>query len=262
MKEKLCWILGPGDRVMISGHQLHAALGCEMPYQEWFIRQLQCGYKSGEDFIFNDRYSHTPMGDGVTRYEVDHLLSVHMARSICAHQQDDAGRFYWQYLRPVAGETERTYAMLAIAYQEFFDRAIGLDEKSQLLEDELEETRRQLADAQNKLDYSQWVIDHPAAMAITRIAGLYGWTPNQMNCWLEKQRIQYRSGKSWFLYPGHAKAGYTHAERHSKRDGSGKVWPQIRQLWTQKGRMFIYELMKKEGNLPQYDKDREDSGNV
>ena len=54
MKEKLCWILGPGDRVMISGHQLHAALGCEMPYQEWFIRQLQCGYKSGEDFIFNE----------------------------------------------------------------------------------------------------------------------------------------------------------------------------------------------------------------
>ncbi len=224
--------------------------------------QLLGGYEKGKDYIVNDQYRRIVMGDGVSRHEVDHLMSIDMARSVCAHQQTENGRFYRRLLRPVPCETEAKQELMTFVFQSLYGMAVDANERSSQLEEDKAELQKQLSDAQNMLSYSRWVIDHPAAMTITRIAALYGWTPNQMNCWLEKQGIQYRSGKSWFLYPSHAKLGYTRTEHHSKRDSSGKVWPQVRQLWTQKGRMLIYEMMKKEGNLPWCEHDREDHEHV
>ncbi len=262
MRGSIQWFPGPDNRMMVSGHQLHAALGCDMPYQRWFIMQLLGGYEEGKDYFINDQYHRLAMGDGVTRHEVDHLMTISMARSVCAHQQTEKGRFYRRLLRLVSCENETKQELMTFALQSLYAQAVEANVKSDRLEKENAELQRQLSDAQNKLIFCEWVIDHPEVMAITRIADLYGMTPNQMNCWLEDHRVQHRVGKSWFLLDDYAGMGFTRSESHTKRDSSGKVWPQIRQNWTQKGRMFIYGLMKEAGFLPRRVRMEEDSEDV
>lgn len=127
---------------------------------------------------------------------------------------------------------------------------------------EMQVMKERLAEAQNRALFCEWVISYAGEVPITDIASLYGWTANQMNGWLQKQHIQYRQDKSWFLCDDLSICGYTKAERHTKRDGSGKVWPQVRQVWTQKGRLFIYDLMRKAGYLPLALCKQEDTDNV
>lgn len=68
-----------------------------------------------------------------------------------------------------------------------------------------------------------------------------------MNEMLYVLGVQYKRGQTWVLKQEYARAGYTKSYTYLAPSGESVV--QTR--WTQKGRMFIYELLKKErGILP------------
>jgi len=62
--------------------------------------------------------------------------------------------------------------------------------------------------------------------------------------------VQYKQGKIWLLYQKHAEQGYTVTKTHSYPGSDGEMHSKIHTYWTQKGRLFIYELLKREGILP------------
>lgn len=62
--------------------------------------------------------------------------------------------------------------------------------------------------------------------------------------------VQYFEGGQWLLYSKHQKKGYTSSDTFEfvHKDGTQDV--KMRTKWTQKGRLFLYELLKKNGILP------------
>ena len=47
-----------------------------------------------------------------------------------------------------------------------------------------------------------------------------------------------------------AEKGYTSTKTHTVNGNDGKQHSKVNTYWTQKGRLFIYELLKSEGILP------------
>lgn len=101
-----------------------------------------------------------------------------------------------------------------------------------------------------KADYTDHILKSKALMTITAIAKDYGMSGNEMNNKLHELGVQYKQGNQWFLYAKYQACGYTHSETISfkRRDGSEDTT--LHTKWTQKGRLFIYNLLKENDILP------------
>ena len=103
-----------------------------------------------------------------------------------------------------------------------------------------------------KASYYDIVINSPDLMPITIIAKDYGKSGTWLNRKLNEKGVQYRREKTWVLYHQYADKGYVGTKTYAY---SGKAYGaekhvSINTFWTQKGRLFIYELLKGEGILP------------
>ena len=68
-------------------------------------------------------------------------------------------------------------------------------------------------------------------------------------------KIQFAVGGTWELYQEYADCGYTHNNVHYTKTGHNKV----HMCWTQKGRLFLYDFLKKEGILPKIEQPRQEA---
>ena len=87
-------------------------------------------------------------------------------------------------------------------------------------------------------------------VTVNTIAKDYGKSAVWLNKWLHEHGVQYKQGKIWHLYQKYAKKGYAKSRTLPFADGTGKNHSRSRTCWTQKGRIFLYELLKENGILP------------
>lgn len=130
----------------------------------------------------------------------------------------------------------------------------------QKLKEEREERKRleevvamqgqQLSEMQPKATYYDFVLTCTNALPISIIAKDYGWSATKLNGFLHDKGVQFKMGDTWILYANHADKGYTKSSTFAYTDGLGGNRASIHTKWTQKGRLFIYDLMKAAGNLP------------
>ena len=77
-----------------------------------------------------------------------------------------------------------------------------------------------------------------------------------MNGYLHSKEIQYKQGdRIWILYQKYAEQGLTSTKTHAYLTGDGNTHTKVHTYWTQKGRLFIYDLLKKDGILPLIEKE-------
>lgn len=101
-----------------------------------------------------------------------------------------------------------------------------------------------------KADYTDRILQSKSLVTITQIAKDYGMSGAAMNEKLHELGVIYKLGGQWLLYSKYQAKGYTHSETVdiTHRDGRGDV--RMNTKWTQKGRLFLYEFLKKHGILP------------
>lgn len=109
---------------------------------------------------------------------------------------------------------------------------------------------QQILEMQPKASYYDIVLQCKNAIPITQIAKDYGWTANKMNTLLHELGIQFHIRKTWVLYDKYAQQGYTVSRTHWFPDKYGRPQSNVVTQWTQKGRLFIYDLLKSNGYLP------------
>ena len=129
----------------------------------------------------------------------------------------------------------------------------------QLVEAEEEKERLQLANKQQeqiigelkpKADYTDVILKSNSLVTITQIAKDYGMSGQEMNSLLHELKVQYKLSDQWLLYSKYHNEGYTHSETIPIKHKSGRLEPKMNTKWTQKGRLFLYELLKENGILP------------
>jgi len=123
-------------------------------------------------------------------------------------------------------------------------------QKRMALETVVENNKLLIEEMKPKADYCKAVLDSPDPVAITLIAKDYGWSAKKMNQYLHEHDVQYRQGDTWVLYAAYAGFGYTKSKTSTFISSDGVGHAKIRTYWTQKGRMFIYNLLKEDNILP------------
>lgn len=106
--------------------------------------------------------------------------------------------------------------------------------------------RQQIAEMQTKASYYDLILQNKNTVPITQIAKDYGMSGRKFNELLHELGVQYKFRKTWLLYQQYAECGYTQSRTYAI-DESRSV---MHTYWTQKGRLFLYDLLKSEGILP------------
>lgn len=127
-------------------------------------------------------------------------------------------------------------------------------QKNKKLEAEIVVKNQLLAECSEKESYYDVVLKTEDPVAISRIARDYGMSPNQMNVILQEKGVQFQIGGEWFLNEEYIGRGYKRTKKSLYTNKKGIGHYNYYNLWTQKGRLLIYELLKKDGILPLIEK--------
>ena len=102
------------------------------------------------------------------------------------------------------------------------------------------------------------MLQTPDAIAVSKIAKDYGKSAKWLNQKLHEKGVQFKQGDIWLLYQKHAEMGYTQSKTHTYADDQGGQHSRLHTYWTQKGRLFIYDLLKEDGVLPLIEQEKQD----
>ena len=133
---------------------------------------------------------------------------------------------------------------------EILQRLKAEQEKSALLETTVQAQSQTIAEMKPKASYYDVVLNCKDLLSVTQIAKDYGKSAVWLNDFLHKKHIQFKQGKCWFLYQRYAEQGYTSTKTQTFNAPDGTVHTKVHMYWTQKGRLFLYDLLKSEGVLP------------
>lgn len=118
------------------------------------------------------------------------------------------------------------------------------------LEEENEVQAQKILEYEPKASYYDDVLACKDVLPITVIAKDFGLSGRRMNEILHENGIQYKMSNTWLLYSKHQDKGYTKTKTTKFERPDGTQGMNVHTFWTQKGRLFIYELMKRNGILP------------
>ncbi len=106
-----------------------------------------------------------------------------------------------------------------------------------------------------KADYTDRILQCDDLTKVNVIACDYGFSAVEFNKILRKFNIQYKEGKDWLLYKKYRGKGYTQTKTFEFKHSDGTAGSRTNMLWTQKGRLFLYELLKTKGILPRMEEE-------
>ena len=118
-------------------------------------------------------------------------------------------------------------------------------EKAKQLELESAKQKQIIGELRPKASYYDLILQNKSLVPITKIAKDYGMSGQAMNKLLHQLGVQYKMGNTWLLYQDYADQGYTQSKTHTI-DAEKSV---MHTYWTQKGRLFLYDLLKNERGL-------------
>ena len=114
-------------------------------------------------------------------------------------------------------------------------------------QEEVAQKNKIIQELQPKATYYDLVLQNKSLVPISVIAKDYGMSATKLNKILHELKVQYKQGNTWLLYQRYASKGYTQSKTHTIDADHSKMHT----YWTQKGRLFLYDLLKnKKGILP------------
>jgi anti-repressor protein len=232
------------ERPTVNGRDLHDALQVKTAYKDWFPRMCEYGFSEGTDFC--SFLSESSGG----RPAVNHQLTIDMAKQLCMIQRTDIGRKFRHYFIQVEEAWNSPEAVMARALQFANQQLALLKHQNMELTDTIAIQNQQILEMKPKVSYYDVVLNCKDLISTSAIAKDYGKSAIWMNRYLHEKGVQFKQGDIWLLYQKYAQKGYTSTKTHSYPGTDGETHTKVHTYWTQKGRLFIYELMKSDGMMP------------
>lgn len=140
--------------------------------------------------------------------------------------------------------------LLALAVIEAKKTIDSLKDQCKFLGEQAVENQKLISELQPKANYVDKILQSKSLVTITQIAKDYGLSGRKMNQILKELKIQYKVGGQWVLYSKHQNNGYVHSRTIDITRADGRPDVTMQTEWTQKGRLFLYEELKKHGYVP------------
>ena len=230
----------------VDGRELHEFLEVGRDFSTWIKDKIEkYGFIEGMDF--SPKSGKTSDGG---RPRIDYELSIDMAKELCMVENNEKGRQARKYFI----ECERRLKQITIprTLPEALRLAADLAEKNEALLLQNAQKEQIINELRPKATYYDLVLQNKSLLSISKIAKDYGMSAIAMNSLLHELGVQFKQGDCWLLYQKYADKGYTQSKTHVIDGDRSK----LNTYWTQKGRLFIYDLLKTRGTLPLIEQDK------
>lgn len=243
MNELIKTTQNENGEILVSARDLHKGLESKKKFSQWWA-QKESNFVEGYDFTRAPRSYLVDSGNGASRMYDDILLTLDAAKHICMLTNTNKGKEVRQYFIQVEKMWNSPEMVIKRGYE-----ALQLKVKEQQLligeqQAQLEISNAKIAEYEPKADYVDKILQCNGVMCVTQVATDYGMNARQFNTLLHELGIQYKVNGQWILYTKHQNKGYIKTKTFEK---NGKAYPST--YWTQKGRLFLYEELKRAGYM-------------
>jgi len=243
----------------VCGRDLHETLQVKTHYTQWFDRMKDYGFSENSDFVTVHKNVIRVDGTKMPQQHYDHKLTLDMAKEICMIQRSAIGRKCRQYFLELERAWNSPEAIMARALQ-FADSQLALmRSKNTELAYTVAIQNQQIVEMKPKVSYYDVVLNCKDLISTTAIAKDYGKSAIWLNKYLHCKKVQFKQGEIWLLYQKYAEKGYTSTKTHNYAGSDGEQHIKPHTYWTQKGRLFIYDLLKADGIIPLIEQEMEEA---
>lgn len=229
----------------VLGRDLHEMLEVETRYNDWFKRMSEYGFIEGTDF-----YSILSKTSDNGRPKTDHQLTIEMAKEICMIQHSEKGKQCRQYFIELEKQWNSPEMVMKRALEIANQRVEEMRQRNNALETTVALQTQQITEMKPKVTYYDIVLNCSDLVSTAKIAKDYGQSTKWLNIMLGEMGVQFKQSGIWLLYQKYAIMGYTITKTHVINGQDGLPHIKVHTYWTQKGRLFIYNLLKRRGILP------------
>ncbi|MBP1905299.1 anti-repressor protein [Paenibacillus turicensis] len=223
--------------LLVSGRELHEFLEIATRYNDWFSRMLEYGFTENVDFIAITQKRVTGQGNETTY--TDHHIKIEMAKELCMIQRNEKGRQARMYFLELEQKWNSPEMVIKRAHEFLQKKVESLTTENLVL-------LQQNNELQPKATYYDMVLQNKSLLSVSKIAKDYGMSAVSLNRKLNELGVQYKQGNIWLLYAKYQDKGYTQTSTHVIDADKSNITTK----WTQKGRLFLYDLLKQQGIYP------------
>lgn len=195
-------------------------------------------------------YELTPKGCLILASGYDPVLREKIVDKLEEYQQAERSNMI-----ALPNFTDPAEAAMAWAKEYREKKVLAIENKSLQIENaRLENDNIQLAAEVQELkkdkNYLDIIMRSKAMMTVSQIAQDYGMSAKAMNKQLADMGIQYMCNGQWILYARYKDCGYVSSRCIDITRADGRPDVVLHTEWTQAGRKFLYEELKKQGIIP------------
>ena len=141
-------------------------------------------------------------------------------------------------------------AEAAMAWAKEYKEKKVLAIENKRLEDENVMLAAENQELKHDKNYLDLIMRSKALLTISQIAQDYGMSGKALNKKLADMGIQYSINGQWILYAKYKDCGYVSSRSIDITRADGRPDVVLHTEWTQTGRKFLYEELKKQGIIP------------
>ena len=228
------------------------------------IRKMEPAWGKVHEGKFSLMYREVEIGNGAKRQDPYYELTKTECLYVATKFNDEARAklvIRWEELEKqartsmIALPNFEDPAEAAMAWAKEYKEKKVLAIENKRLEDENVMLAAENQELKHDKNYLDLIMRSKALLTISQIAQDYGMSGKAMNKQLAQMGIQYSINGQWILYAKYKDCGYVSSRSIDITRADGRPDVVLHTEWTQAGRKFLYEELKKEGIIPMLERD-------
>ncbi|MGX7105590.1 phage antirepressor [Globicatella sanguinis] len=204
--------------------------------------------KAVKDHVDQEDKDEVPIQDSIGRFQKTPIINESGLYSLILKSKLPNAKQFKRWVTSEVLPTIRKHRVYAT--DELLDNPDFLIDALQKLKAEREQrliAEQRVFELQPKASYYDVILQSKSLVSISKIAKDYGLSGTKLNQLLNDWGIQNKQGGTWLLYQKYAPLGYTQSQTVEYNGGEGS---RLHTKWTQKGRLFLHNLLTNHGYVP------------